>query len=99
VLKRHRIGSDEERRVATARNVDAQMARSAVGQVVALERAPEPAGLDADDRVELRVELRIAPEDLGRDRIGLDPTGPPREGLLDHVGQEVTVAFAGVEMR
>ena len=43
---------------------------------------------------ELRVELRIAPEDLDRDRIGLDPVGSPRECLLDDISEEAPVAVA-----
>ena len=87
-------GYTEDRHVAAARNVDADVAHPAVSQVVAFQRAAETAGLDAHDRVELRVELRIAPEDLDRDRIGLDPVGSPRECLLDDISEEAPVAVA-----
>ena len=96
--KRNRFGAGEDRRVAAARDVDAEAARSAGREIVALERTPEAARLDAHDRVELRIELRVATEDLGGDRVGLDPGRPSGERLLDDVGQKGAVAFASVEV-
>jgi hypothetical protein len=98
-LLRRRNGRQaaEDRCVAAARNVDPDVARAAVGQVVAFERAAQAAGLDADDGIDLRVEALVAPEDRGGDAEGLDPVGAPGQRLLDHMGKEPAVSLGGVE--
>ena len=57
----------------------------------------ELAGLDADDGVELRVELCVATEHLGSDGVGLDPLRPAGEGVLDDIGPKAPIALADVE--
>ena len=67
-------------------------------QVVALERAPEPPGLDAHDGVHDGVEVVAAAEDAGGNR-GLGQLFPaPGEGLLDDETEELLGAAGGVEV-
>ena len=69
------------------------------GQIVTLERAPEVTGLDADDRIRLRIEGYIAAEHFDGDRIGLDAVAPSRQCLLYHVAEEAVLATGRIEVR
>jgi len=53
------------------------------------ERTPQPAGLHAHDRVSLRIEIGIAAEPVGRDRIGFEPVAAAGQSLFDNEDQEV----------
>ncbi len=54
-----------------------------------LQLAPQPPGLDAHDRIELRIEGPVAPEHLNADGIGLDAVLPAFQRLLDDIGEEI----------
>ncbi|WP_287283355.1 hypothetical protein [Mesorhizobium sp.] len=68
-------------------------------QVVTLEPAPEVAGLDADNRIRLRVERHIASEHFDCDRIGLDTITATRQRLLHHMAEEAALATGCIEVR
>ena len=54
-----------------------------------LQRAAQPAGFDAHDRIVLRVEIGIAAERVGGDAIRLNAFSVPRQGLVDDEGEEM----------
>ena len=78
----------EVRDIAALGDVDEDRVGQAGDEIVVLQRPAQPPGLDAHDRVALGVELRVAPEHLHPDRVGLDALGAPGERLLDDVAQE-----------
>ena len=78
----------ELRGVSAARQHDAHLVGRAVAVVVLLEPAPQAPGLDAHDRIEARVVLVIAVEDLDADRVFLQLIGFARQRSFDHVAQE-----------
>ncbi len=98
-LDRLRVAGLEGGNVGSLRDGDPHRIVAAAGQVVALQRPAQAAGLDPDDGVELRVEAVVAPEDRGGDVVGLDALGASREGLLDDVPEKPAVPFGGVEIR
>ena len=67
--------------------------RSSLGQIVALQAAAEPTGLDPDHRVGHGVEAWISVEDINRDGIGFDPVSAPGKGLLHDELQEAPLPF------
>src|SRR5674476_341277 len=54
-----------------------------------LERAPQAAGLDAHDRIALRIKSAVAAERVGGNRIGLDAAAIAGKLLLHHEAEEV----------
>ena len=63
------------------------------------ERTAKAPGLDAHNRVVLRVEGLVPSEDLHRDRECLDPIGTAGQGLLDDIAQEAPRPVGGGEVR
>ena len=88
----------ERRDIGAPRNLDPERVVATAGEIVVFERAPEAVGLDPHDRVVLRVETLVATEDRRGDAVGLDPAGPARQRLVDHVSQEVPIALGSVEI-
>ena len=84
--------------VGALRHVDDDGIGQAGDQVIVLEGAAEPARLDPHHRIALGVEVRIALEHLGSDRVGLDPVPAPGERLLDDVAQELARTRGEVEI-
>ena len=84
----------ETRQVAALGHVDPQGIGIAGGQVVPLERAPQAAGLHADDGVELGVEVGVATIHVDRDGVALDPGAAAGEGLV-HDELEETALLDG----
>ena len=66
------LGLAEARNIGPGRNADADAAGLSAGQVEMLEGTAEASGLDADDRVGLRIEVRAPAEHRRRDVVGLD---------------------------
>ena len=62
-----------------------------------LEVAPQPAHLQADDRVGLRVEGLVAAQRVDRDGVGLEAVGAAGHGLLDQVAEQPLAPRAGAE--
>jgi hypothetical protein len=56
-------------------------------KIIALERPPQPSGLDPDHRIVLG-EAWIPAEHLDRDRIGFDPVAPTLEGFRDDIAEK-----------
>ncbi len=75
--------------VAAARQVELHRVRGAFARVVLGEPLAQPQGLDAHERIRLRVEIRRPAEDLDRDRVALEPLAFARQSLADHEAQEV----------
>ena len=68
-------------------------------EVVALEAAAEAAGLHAHDRIGLRIEARVAPQDLERDRVRLQAVRATGKRLLDHEAKELLEPIRRDEIR
>ena len=79
----------EGRRIAALRNVDPHRVVPTGAQIVALQSAAQLAGLHAHDRIGLRIEGRIAAEDLEGDGVRFQTVGAPREPVLHHEAQEL----------
>jgi hypothetical protein len=69
-------------------------ARIVCGQVLA-----DAPCLDPHDGIGLRVEIVIAAEDLKRDRVGLDPLGPPCQRFVDDEAKEAAASLRPREFR
>jgi hypothetical protein len=80
----------QDRDVAAPGQLDPHGVVAAREQVVALERAPQAHRLDADDRVEARVEIVRALEDPPGDRNLAQLRRAASQRFLDDVTQEVT---------
>ena len=85
---RRRRTPHEDRRISSAWQLDEQRVVEALARVVALEGSPQARCLDANDRVDLRVEAGIAPERLHRDRVALEARTATAQGLLDDEAQK-----------
>ena len=97
---RNRVPSLFEcRRVAALRDVDADRVALPGAEVVALEAAAEPAGLHAHDRIGLRIEARVAAQNLERDRVRVQAVRATGKGLLDHEAQELLEPVRRDEIR
>lgn len=68
-------------------------------QIIALQRTPEVASLDANDRIRLRVECLAATKHFDCDRIGLDTVATSRQCLFHHMAEEAALAAGGIEVR
>ncbi|MEQ1954483.1 hypothetical protein [Mesorhizobium sp. CN2-181] len=55
------------------------------------------AGLDANDRIGLRIEGSVTAEHFDRDRIRFDPAGASGQGFLDDIAEETPFAGGSVE--
>ena len=64
-----------------------------IARIIALQRAPQAGCLDAHDRIDLRIEARVAPQRLDADRITLEGCAAPAEGHVDDETQK------GAELR
>ena len=73
----------ECRHVAAFGNLDQNRIGQARGQVVPLQRAAQMSGLDTDDRIVLRIEGGVAPENLDGDGIGLYAAAAARQRFFD----------------
>lgn len=62
-------------------------------EVATLEATPQLARLDADDRIVLRVEVRVATEHPDGDGVGLQLARATGKRLLDHEAQEAPEPF------
>ncbi len=86
----------EGRNVSAAWQLDAQRIVAARAGVVARQRAAQPPGFDAHDRIALRIEIAAAAERLDGDRVGLDAVAVARERRFhdkcEKVGQPQRVA-------
>lgn len=80
------------RNVSSARQVHHQRVVAARPGIIAGQCAAQPPGLDAHDRVRLRIEVRAASERFDGDRIGLDPLGVARKRRLDHESEKARQA-------
>ncbi len=78
----------ELRGVAATRQHDAHLVGRAFAVVVLVEPAAQPSGFDPHDRIEARVVLVIAVEDLDANRILLQLIGFARQRSFDDVAQE-----------
>src|SRR6185295_4220187 len=74
--------------VATRRDLYPDGVARSFARVVGRQFRAQAASLDADDRVEARVEGGAALEHLDADRVFLQALRPARPALLDHVAQE-----------
>ena len=74
--------------IAPERNSDADRVVGALAGVVGLQRTAQAPGLDAHDRVGLRVEIVGPAERLRRDGVALDRRRLAGKRLLDDEGQE-----------
>ena len=54
-----------------------------------IERAPQPAGLDAHDRIVLRIEIGVAAERVGGNAVSLDAFCAPGQRLVDHEAKKL----------
>lgn len=68
------------------------------GEIISLERATKVAGLDADNRIRLRVEGYIAAEHFDGDRISLDPATAPGQRFFDHMTEEAVLAVSRLKI-
>jgi hypothetical protein len=73
----------ERRQIAALRNVDADGIVLAGGQLIVLESAAQSPRLQTHDRIRLRVEAVIPPEDRDRDRVALQTIAPSGQRLTD----------------
>src|SRR5690606_40419256 len=89
---------DENGRVPAFGDVDSDGIVLAGDEIIAFERASQPAGLDAHDRIVLGVEIRVAAEDLYRNGEGLDAFRPAGHGFFDDIAQEFMGAFRRLEL-
>ena len=78
----------ECRRVAALWDVDADWVALPGPEIVALQPAAQSAGFHAHDRIGLRIEARVAPQDLEGDRVPVQAVGAAPQGFLDHEAQE-----------
>jgi hypothetical protein len=81
--------ADEDRRVAALGDVDPDRVALPSPEVIALQAAAEPAGLHAHDRIDLRIEACVTPQDLEGDRVRVQAIASAGKGLLDHEAQEL----------
>ena len=82
-------------RVSALGNLDPDGIVASGGQIIMLERAPQSPGFEAHHGIGLRIEAVVAIEDLGRDRIALQPVGAAGQHLLHYVAEKAPAAFAG----
>ena len=82
------LAPPEGRHVRAARQIDDDRIGRAGARVIALDGAPQPRRLDPHDRIELRVELGVAPEHLDADGVGFDAVGLAVQHRLDDEAQE-----------
>jgi hypothetical protein len=54
-------------------------------EIVMFQHSAQPTGLDAHDRIDLRIEILFASEHRGRNAVGLYAVCPPGDGLLNDV--------------
>ena len=80
----------EREHVRAARKLDDYGVFGTVGVVIFGEFYAEAPSLNADHGIELGIEIRGAPEDLGRNLILLDRSA----GMIQRVLREVTQEFA-----
>ena len=66
-------------------------------QIVALQRAPQPAGLYSDNGIGLRIEARLPSEHRCGNAVRLYALGAPGQRFLDDVLQEPAIALGCVE--
>ncbi|HET7607612.1 MAG TPA: hypothetical protein VFL84_02965 [Gammaproteobacteria bacterium] len=74
--------------VAAARQLEAHGIGASFVGVVLDQPAAQTAGLDADERVGLRIEVRRTAEHLDGDRVTLEPVALTGQRLLGDVAQE-----------
>ncbi len=89
----------ESRDIATLRDDDAECVALAASQIVVVQRTPQPAGFDPDDRIDLRVEAHLAIENRRGDAVALDAVSPPGERLFDDVPEKAAVPIGGGKIR
>ena len=82
------LAGPEDRHIRAARQIDDHRIGGARTGVIAFDRSPQPGRFDADDRIELRVELGVAPQHLDTDGVGLDAAGSAVQHRLDDETQE-----------
>ena len=85
------LAVDEAGNIAALRNVDDDAVVNAVGEVIVLEIATQSCGLDAHDRVLLRIEAFGPAEHDGADAVGLDACTATGKRFV----HEVVEQFAG----
>src|SRR5271163_1360268 len=78
----------ERRHIAATRQIDADGILVAKFGVIAIDGPAQPGRLDPHDRIDLRIELGVAPEDFNADRIGLDTAAVAREHRFDDEAKE-----------
>src|SRR5262249_42282445 len=69
------IGTAKHRDIVSLGNLDVDRIVLSGCQIIALERAAQPAGLDANDWIRLRIEARVPSKHRSGDCVGFDPLG------------------------
>ena len=82
------LAPPEGRHIRAARQIDDDRIGGAGARVIAFDRAPQPGRFDPYDRIELRVELGVAPQHLDTDGVGLDAVGLAVQHRFDDEAQE-----------
>jgi hypothetical protein len=88
----------EGRNIAAARQVDADGVVGAEPRVIAIDGAAQPRRLDADDRIELRIEFGVAAQHVDADRIGLNAVALALQHRLDNEAQECAQLRRAIEI-
>jgi hypothetical protein len=83
-----RIAAAERRDIRAALHVNQKRIVAAGLRIVARQRIARPSGLDAHDRVGLRIEIDAAAERPDGDRVGFEPVAVARQRHLDNKGEE-----------
>ena len=85
---RRHAAAGKRRDIASARQLDRHRIIDAFPRIVACHRAPQAGRLDADDRIDLRIESGIAAERLDADRIALEAGAVAGQRFFDNEAQE-----------
>ena len=87
------------RRVLAFGNGDAQGIVAPVGGIVAVEIPAQAAGLEAHDRIDLRVEAFVASENGDRDGVAFQAIGPAGKRFFDDITKKPAPLLTRLETR
>lgn len=100
VATRGGIGADVETgNIAAERQLDHDRVFAALAAIEAIERAAQPAGLNAHNGIDLRIEFRIASQRLDGNRVRLDVSAIAGQRPSDDELQEGFQLRSGAERR
>jgi hypothetical protein len=78
----------KERHVGSQRKHNHDRIVGALGRIEDIKPPPQPAGLDPDDRIDLWIDIGIAPQGLHRNGVTFDAVAFAGERLLNDEAQE-----------